>query len=177
MSTVYSVAQSLDGFIAGPDDDLDWLMSFGFEQFQAHHDQFVAGVGALVLGGATYRWLAESGEEWPYGATPAWVLTRSRLPALAGAESVQAATDAAEMMRSAREAAAGRDVWVVGGGAVAARIAEAGLLDELRVTVMPVTLGSGTPLLPTTGGPRSWALCGTTAFDNGAIELRYRSAP
>lgn len=174
---MYSVAQSVDGFIAAPDDDLGWLMSFGFEQFQAHHDDFVAGVGALVLGGATYRWLAASGEEWPYGATPAWVLTRSPLPVMPGAEGVTRATDAAEMVHAAREAAGARDVWVVGGGAVAARIAEAGLLDELRVTVMPVTLGAGTPLLPITSGPRSWALSGTTAFDNGAIELRYRSVP
>ena len=71
-------------------------------------------------------------------------------------------------------AAAGeRNLWVVGGGNVASQFADAGLLDELLVTVVPVVLGDGKPLfdrrLP--GGPMQ--LTGTRTFDSGMVELRY----
>jgi dihydrofolate reductase len=76
--------------------------------------------------------------------------------------------------REARAAAGDRNVWVVGGGATAAQFAELDELDELIVTVMPITLGSGARLLPARGGPHHWQLASASPFDNGAVELRYR---
>ena len=74
-----------------------------------------------------------------------------------------------EMIAAAGE----RNLWVVGGGNVASQFADAGLLDEVLVTVVPVVLGDGKPLfdrrLP--GGPMQ--LTGTRAFDSGMVELRY----
>lgn len=174
-STVYYVAQSLDGFVADRDDDLGWLLQFGFEPFQQHYDAFFSRVGAIVMGASTYRWLAASGEPWPYPGLPAWVLTHGDLPTLEAAESVRAATDAAEVAAEARAAAADRAVWIVGGGRTAAQFAELGELDELLVTVMPITLGDGARLLPHAGPARRWVLTGSTPFDGGAIELAYRA--
>ena len=71
-------------------------------------------------------------------------------------------------------AAAGeRNLWVVGGGNVASQFADAGLLDELLVTVVPVVLGEGKPLFDRRppGGPMQ--LTGTRVFDSGMVELRY----
>jgi len=171
----YYVAQSLDGFVADRDGQLDWLLQFGFEPFQEHYDQFFAGVGAIVMGATTFRWLAATGEPWPYAGLPAWVLTHGRLPALAGADGVRTSSDAASVATEARAAAGGRAVWVVGGGRTAAHFADTDELDELRVTVMPVTLGEGSRLLPHAGPARRWMLTGTTTFDGGAVELAYRS--
>lgn len=56
------------------------------------------------------------------------------------------------------------------------QFADLGELDELLVTVMPVTLGRGARLLPTTGGPLAWRLEGSTVVENGAVELRYSRA-
>ncbi len=70
-------------------------------------------------------------------------------------------------------AAGDRNLWVVGGGNVASQYADAGLLDELLLTVVPVVLGEGKPLfdraLP--GGPMQ--LTGTRTFQSGMVELRY----
>lgn len=60
-STIYYVAQSLDGFIADRSDALDWLLDFGFDDFQQQYDDFLAGVGAVVMCAGTYRWLAAQG--------------------------------------------------------------------------------------------------------------------
>lgn len=79
MSTIYSVAASLDGFVAGPDDDLDWLLQFGFDAFREHHDRFTAGVGALAMGATTYEWLRGHDDAWPYPDKVTWVFSSRSL--------------------------------------------------------------------------------------------------
>lgn len=168
---VYSVASSLDGVIADSDDGLDWLLQFGFEAFQEHYDRFLETVGAVVMGSTTYEFVRREGA-WPY-ELPAWVLTSAERPQPEGGEVRFASGALAELLPAIRDSAGGRDVWVVGGGGVAAGFAEIGALDEMRVTIMPVVLGSGRPLLPMRR-TEPFELVGTTPFSGGAIELVYR---
>ena len=74
-------------------------------------------------------------------------------------------------------AAGGRNLWVVGGGTVASQFADAGLLDELILTVVPVALGSGKPLFERRLPGPPMQLAGTRAFANGMVELRYELRP
>jgi dihydrofolate reductase len=180
--TVYFCASSLDGFIAESDDTIDWLTGYegsseaaGAVPMKGSYDRFYEGVGALVMGSVTYEWVLEHAERWPYGGKPAWVLT-SRRPPLPGGEDVDvrlARGSLAELAPEMLAAAGERDLWVVGGGHVASQFADAGLLDELMVTVVPVVLGQGKPLFDRrlAGGPL--ALTGARAFDTGMVELRY----
>jgi dihydrofolate reductase len=174
--TQYYVASTIDGFIADADDRIDWLLSFGWDTFDEHYKEFMAGVGALVMGSATYRYLLqEELTEWPYQGLPVWVLTSRDLPVAVPGADIRFAYDPVDVVFPQIAHAAGdKNVWVVGGGNVAAQFAEAGLLDELLVTVMPVILGRGKPLLPIAGASGQLTLLGTTAFANGAIELAYR---
>lgn len=182
MAIQYYVASSLDGFIAAPGDDLDWLMAFGTAEFQEHYDAFMAGVGAIVMGSATYAFvLGEGPDAWTYGAMPSWVLTSRELPSIEGADIRFASGPIGPVLAAAVDAADGRNVWLVGGGDVAAQASAAGMLDELHVTVMPVILGSGTPLLPVRGGadgagPTRLTLIESTTFPSGAVELVYSVA-
>ncbi|MWV49947.1 dihydrofolate reductase [Rathayibacter sp. VKM Ac-2803] len=169
--TVYYVASSLDGFIADDDDGLDWLLQFGFDAFQEHYDRFLAGVGAVVMGSTTYESVRRE-EPWPY-SIPAWVLTSAPRESSPGADVRFADGGVTELLPAIRESAGTGDVWVVGGGVVAAQFAEASVLDELRVTVMPVLLGSGRPLLPFRR-TIPLELTGTKPFAGGAVELVYR---
>ncbi|MBF4626209.1 dihydrofolate reductase family protein [Curtobacterium flaccumfaciens] len=176
MSTIYSVASSLDGFVAAPDDDLDWLLQFGFEPFQEHHDRFYAGVGAIAMGSTTYEWLLEHDDTWAYPDLATWVFTTRDLPVPDGADVCFVSGEVGDHQADLERVADGRDVWVVGGGLLAAQHQQAGILDELRVTVMPVALGAGAPLLPVAAPTPVFELVGTTQFDGGAVELHYRSA-
>ena len=170
---IYYVASSLDGFIATEDNRLDWLLQFGFEAFQEHYDRFIANVGALVMGGETYRWLrTEEPGTWEY-RQPCWVLTSRPETAPPETDVRFASGDVRKVLADARDAAGERDVWVVGGGNVAAQFAEAGLLDEMWVTYMPVALGSGRRLLPVSGTTAPMHLVATTQFNGGAAELRF----
>ena len=112
---------------------------------------FIAGVGAIAMGATTYAWLvahlAGTGEAWPY-AQPCWVFTHRDPEPVAGADVRIVAGDVAPVHAAMLAAAGDRDVWVVGGGDLAAQFAAAGLLDDLVLSIAPVTLGAGRPLFP-----------------------------
>ena len=151
--TVYYTATTLDGFIADPEHSLDWLLTREADHEGAMgHQAFEKTVGSLVMGSSTYEWLQRQGEDWTYDQ-PAWVLTHRELRPYEGRDIRFTAADSPADLRALHAelvAAAGDlDVWVVGGGPVAAQFADAGLLDEVVVSIAPVTLGAGMPLLPT----------------------------
>ncbi|WP_312182849.1 dihydrofolate reductase family protein [Arthrobacter sp.] len=171
---IYYVASSLDGFIATEDNSLDWLLAFGFDSFQEHYDRFMSGVGAIIMGAETYDWLrAEQPDTWDYGELPCLVLTHRNLeaPPASGVRFVSG--DVQPVLEQASALAEDRNVWVIGGGNTAAQFADAGLLDELWITYMPVALGSGRRLLPVTSPTGRMHLVGTTQFNGGAAELRF----
>jgi dihydrofolate reductase len=169
----YYVASTLDGFIADEHDDLAWLLQFGMDDFSEHYERFIAEVGALVLGATTYEWVLREGGEWPYGDLPTWVLTHRDLPVPDGAD-IRFASGEVGAIADAAVAAAGRkNVWLIGGGPVAAQFLEAGRLDELLVTYMPVALGRGRPLLPVGAVTRPMRLVGVTRLGD-AVEHVYR---
>jgi dihydrofolate reductase len=154
--TQYYTATTLDGFIADPESSLEWLLHRKTEPGGAlDYEAFIADVGALTMGSTTYEWvldheLAGKGPAewtWPY-EVPCWVFSHRRLPAVPGAPIEFVSGDVAPVHERALAAAGGRNVWVVGGGDLAGQFADAGLLDEVLVSIAPVTLGAGAPLLP-----------------------------
>ena len=146
--TVYYTATTLDGFLADEEDSLDWLLSQPQDKDgPLNYDDFRATLGAGCMGATTYEWiLANDDEGWTW-TLPLWVFTHRDLPPNDGVTFVQG--DVREV-HAAMAATAGpdKDVWVIGGGDLAAQFAEAGLLDRMLLSVAPVTLGAGRPLFP-----------------------------
>lgn len=171
----YYVAASLDGFIATSTDDLDWLLQFdGFEGGKESYESFMAGVGCVVMGGETYNWLMEhEPDTWPYPDTPSYVFTRHEYSAPSGADITFVRGDVTEFIEDFRQATGGRNVWVVGGGNLAAQFADAGLLDDLILSVIPVVLGDGKRLLPLSGPTAPLELAASRTMGRGVVELRY----
>ena len=154
--TQYYTATSLDGFIAGPDNSLDWLFIREREpDGPLNYDEFIAEVGALAMGSTTYEWILDhefagkdpSDWKWPYDI-PCWVFTHRQLPVVPGAQIEFTSADIAAVHRELVSAAGDKNVWIVGGGDLAGQFADEGLLDEVIVMIAPVTLGAGAPLLP-----------------------------
>jgi dihydrofolate reductase len=178
--TVYYAAISLDGYIADVEENLEWLMKFdgpgyageaaGDGPMESSYEGFYAGVGALVMGSKTYEFVLD--HDWPYGEMPTWVLTSRDLPVADGAGGLHFASGPlAAVHEEAAEAAAGKDVWLVGGGNVATQYVEAGLLDVVQVTIVPVVLGAGLPLFA--GPVAAMKLLELTPYGNGMVELTY----
>jgi dihydrofolate reductase len=157
-ATQYYTATSIDGFIADAENSLDWLFEAagGGDGKDDRFDRFFAGVGAMAMGATTYEWvvaheqLLEHPERWSsfYGDTPCWVFTHRNLPPIPGAALSFVQGEVELVHRAMVEAAGGRNVWLVGGGELVGRFADAGLLDEIHLAIAPVALGAGAPLLP-----------------------------
>jgi len=154
--TQYFTATTLDGFIADPDNSLEWL--FTREQdpdAPLGYTRFIADVGALAMGSTTYEWVLDhefGGKDpadwrWPYDI-PSWVFTHRTLPVVPDAPIEFRSGDVAPVHEEMAAAAGDRNVWIVGGGDLVGQFADVGLLDEVIVSIAPVTLGAGAPLLP-----------------------------
>lgn len=179
MKTQYYTATSLDGFIATEDDSLDWLFPLGDANDTSYPD-FIAEVGALAMGSATYEWMlrheelvaAEAGAPWPY-TQPAWIFSTRALPAIPGATLTFVQGDVRRVHSAMRAAAGNKNIWIVGGGDLAGQFYDAGLLDEIIVQVGSVTLGKGKPLFPRRLTSPPLALVSVRQVGAGLAELRY----
>ncbi len=164
--TVFSTATSIDGFIADPDNSLEWLFTVPgampeetgsdggpVESPMDEFGEFLAGVGAICMGSTTYEWIldhenaVDHPEKWVY-EPPCWVFTTRDLPVVPGKDIRFVSGDVAAVHAEMVAAAGDRDRWIVGGGDLVGQFFDAGLLDEVRASLAPVFLGDGAPLLP-----------------------------
>ncbi|MEJ3657209.1 dihydrofolate reductase family protein [Actinomycetes bacterium KLBMP 9759] len=156
-TTLYSATMSLDGFIAGPRDDMSWLADVPLDDPDADVG-LTPDVGALLVGGGTFRAsdpFAGTDEEGAMRGTwsgPQFVLTRTPPPH--PVPGVTFLDDLHEAVAAASAAAGERYVNVLG-ATVARGCLDAGLLDEILVYVAPVLLGDGTHLHEHAGGRRT----------------------
>lgn len=165
------IASSLDGFIAGPDDDLSWLPA-GEEGEDYGYGAFMAGIGALLMGRGTYRVVEAFEGEWPYGDRSVLVATHRELtPAF---PTVRAASGTIEeLVAAAREAAGAEDVYIDGGNLIRQAL-DAGLVDELTVTLVPMLLGSGHPLFAGVARRHHLELVTQRDLGGGLVQLVLR---
>jgi dihydrofolate reductase len=138
----YQVAVSLDGFIAGPGGEYDWIVMDPSIDFGALFKQF----DTLVMGRKTYEPLIAQGG---HGAMPGVdIIVFSRTLPAATHKGVRIVRDDPREVVSALKTAKGRDIWLFGGGQLFRTLLDAGLVDSVELAVMPVLLGQGIPMLP-----------------------------
>jgi dihydrofolate reductase len=138
----YQVAVSLDGFIAGPNGEYDWIVMDPSVDFDALYKEF----DTVVMGRKTYEVTTAQGG---HGAMPGLdVVVFSRTLPPAEYPGVRILNDDPGKVVAALKAKPGRDIWLFGGGQLFRSLLDAGLVDTVEVGVMPVLLGAGIPLLP-----------------------------
>lgn len=178
IKTQYYIASSLDGFIADSQNSLDWLLQFG-EGEGTSYPNFIRGVGAIAMGSTTYEWIlhhqvcpdSDEPKPWAY-EQPTWVFTTRSLPSIQGADIRFVSGDVRPTHQEMIAAASGKNVWIAGGGELAGKFYDHGLLDELIVQLAPVTLGGGAPLLPR-AITTPLRLVGATTYGGVFAELHY----
>lgn len=165
------IATSLDGFIAGENDDLSWLPApveggedYGFRE----HMEATA---AILMGRSTYDVVASMEGEWPYGDTPLFVATTR--PLEGAPDTVHAISGDAVDLVAAVQAVVGDGGIYADGGNVIRQLIDANLIDELVVTVIPVILGKGAPLFAGSAFRHGLTLRQAQAYDDGLVQLRY----
>ena len=159
MAIIFETAATLNGYLATEDDSLDWL--FEIPEEQPDLQPFIDSATALVMGSTTYEWvlgaenLMEYPEKWPdyLGNGPVFVFSSRQLPVPAGADVRIRTGDVGHHLPEIRAAAGDGDIWMMGGGGLAAQFLAAGALDRIALTLAPVTLAAGRPLF---AGDVSW---------------------
>ncbi len=168
------IAQSLDGFIAGPDDDLSWLPQGDAEAEGVFADSGYAELmeqsAALLMGRRTFDVVGGFGD-WPYGDTPVFVAT-SR-PLECDEPTVHPVSGTPHEMLAAVRAEVGDGGIYLDGGALIRSFLNAGLVDEVTVTVIPVILGEGVPLFAGAAGRSALRLEASRDLGAGIVQLRY----
>lgn len=173
MTASVFIATSLDGFIARQDDALDWLPANGGEEHG--YSEFITTVDAIVMGHRTYEKVLTFGA-WPYGKKQVIVLSTnpSGVAVPEGAVCEAMAGTPSEIVTRLSER--GLAHLYIDGGVTIQRFLEAGLIQRLILTRIPVLLGSGLPLF----GPLSRDIrlehVGTRSFASGLVQSEYRIA-
>jgi dihydrofolate reductase len=165
------IATSLDGFIARPNGDLDWLRADGAEAGPHGYDEFIATIDALVIGRMTYETVLAF-ETWPYGTKPVFALSsRALAPAPLGAVVEHLSGEPAEVV--AQLAARGIRHIYVDGGITIQRFLRAGLIQRLILNRIPVLLGAGIPLFGELSRDIRLTHVATRQFAGGLVQSEY----
>ncbi len=162
----YSVAMSLDGYIAGPNGEADWIIMDPAIDFGALYSQF----DTILVGRRTFEPMVQAGRATIPGMKT--VVLSSTLRQRDFPDVTIIARDAEQHIAS-RRAAAGKDIWLFGGGELFRRLLKAGLVDAVEVAVIPVLLGGGIPLLPAPAKQASLQLTGHHVYPTGIVALEY----
>lgn len=166
---VLYIAASLDGFIAGEGEDLTWLDRVE-GQGDNGYEAFYSGVDILLMGRKTYDWIMANAE-FPYAGKDCFVFTHE--PRENRDDVTFVSGDAAAIVSRLKEQT-GKTIWLVGGGGLLKPLLEAGLVDEMILTIAPVVLGKGIPLFHEMEGERNLVLTGMAQYGQFA-QLRYQA--
>ena len=164
----YSVAMSLDGFIAGPKGESDWIVPDPDVDFRALFKQF----DTALLGRKTYEATRHMGGG---GSMPGYkVYVFSRTLKQEDCPDVIVSADPKETLTALKQAP-GKDIWLFGGGSLFGSLLELGLVDTVEVAVIPVLLGDGLPLLPRTPQRARLELTKHRLYEKtGTMKLDYK---
>lgn len=169
------IAASLDGFIAAPDDSLDWLFKYdGMDLGEHDYRLFLKRIRTVVMGRGTYDFIAKEPAPWAYDQQRAIVVTSRPIADPKGP--LETRSDIDLLIAELRSLEDG-DVWMLGGGQLQMAFMERGALDEIEIYVMPQLIGGGRPLFPPIGFHTTPTLLSAQALDRGCVRLHYALPP
>lgn len=169
---------SLDGYMSKAGGDMGWISDYPHPGNGTYDfDLFYRTVSCSVVNELYYA-NPQLHEIYPFNGKPVHIITSNRLPVRCNSTTgsiISRPYSSAEYIEKVEKlrAGAGGDIWLAGNQDLISRFIEYGLVDEITVNVLPVTLGNGCPLLNRNGSERGWELKSHQVFDNGVVQLKY----
>jgi dihydrofolate reductase len=168
------IAASLDGFIARPDGNLDWLTGLpNPDQVDHGYGDLLAQTSCIIMGRSTYQELLGFGMEWPYTGTETRVMTGDPEFRPATPDTFALTGDIAAKFEEIRSRQP-KNIWLVGGGQIVTWFLNRDLIDEMIIAMIPCILGKGIRLFPDHPMESQWNLAKSESFSTGVVNLSYR---
>lgn len=166
------IASSFDGYISGPNGELDWLPTGTDGDGEDYgYYEFYDSIDTVLMGRTTYEQVLSFDVPYPYPDKTSYVFTRST-----DMEKDEHATFVSEGISAFIERiqkSPGKDIWLIGGGKLATAFMDAGLIDEIVLTIIPIVLGEGIPLLDKLDRRVGLKLIDSTSYSSGLVQVRY----
>ena len=169
---IVHIATSADGYIARRDGDLDWLTSRPAPKGFYGMGEFVKTIDTKLLGRKTYEWSRRLGAKFE-GNDRHIVFSRNAAPGEAP-PGVEFVNDAIGPFMSRLREQSGKDIWLMGGGELIASFLDEDAIDEFVISVVPVFIGDGIPLIARRHRHVPLELLTNERFEDGLVQLRYR---
>ena len=167
------IAVSLDGYIARPDGNLDWLTKYPMPTGTEYgYKDLMDSIDTIIMGGKTYRAVLDMDFEWPYSDKACYIVSH-RNTNLTPTKNVKFITENVVETVKALKQQDGKDIWLVGGGQVITLLLNHDLVDEMQICYIPVILGNGIPLFPNQPKESTWKFAGSEAYDSGIVKITY----
>ena len=160
------IAESLDGFIAGPNHEMDWLFvdqDYGFNDFLAQID-------TVLIGRKTYDFMKTAGEADGIKGQINYVFTSTPQKFQSTEKLIFTSEDPAELWKKIRTTE-GKDAWLAGGGEIAKPLIEQNLIDEYFLFVHPIILGKGLPLFKEISDRVDLKTIDVKSYSSGLVQI------
>jgi dihydrofolate reductase len=168
---IYMFAMSLDGFIARENGAFDWLENYPADA-DFDFDTFLDSIGGIVMGRGSYE-AVRKGDGWDYSRWPCIVATNREIANLPDGVEAMAGEPQA-LLDNLRDRGASGPIWMFGGGDLAGRFMQAGLLDTVEIGIIPVILGKGIPAFGTPNADIWLDLEFAKPLKNGSVHAYYK---
>jgi len=170
-NVIVHIASSADGYIAGPDGDLDWLTSRPAPKGFYGMNKFMKSIDTMLLGRKTYDASLQMGGK--FGSTDRYFVFSRHAPPAGTPPGVQFVNDPIGPFVSRLREQPGKDIWLMGGGELIASFLDEHAIDEFVISVVPVFIGDGIPLIARRHRHVPLELRKTEPFEDGLVQLHY----
>lgn len=165
------IATSLDGYIAKPNDNLDFLSIVEQEGQDYGYEDFIKTVDTVIVGRKTYDTVISMGFEFPHTNKNAYIITRSPRPSIG---SVHFYTGNIKSLVVKLKSENGKNIFCDGGSEIVNELLKENLIDELIISVIPILVGNGTKLFKDGRPEQKLELLSATHFEKGLAQLHYK---
>ena len=171
---VLYIATSIDGYIAKPDGGIDWLHNPSFEipNEDYGYTDFYESIDATLMGNKTYQQVLGFDVPFPYPDKKNYVFSRNS--ELEEDENVKYIREDIATFTKNLKSKQGKNIWLVGGAQINSVLLQAGLIDKIILTLIPVTIGDGIPLFQKNDVETSFELVDTHSYTSGLVQLVYK---
>lgn len=165
------IASSLDGFIAKPNDNLDFLNLVQKENEDYGYADFIATVDTVILGRKTYDWVMKQVQEFPHNNKETYVITRTERKK---ERNITFYTGNLIDLISELKSKSGKNIFCDGGSEIVNELFKHKLIDEIMLSVVPILIGNGTKLFKLDIPEQELVLVSAKSFDTGLVQLHYK---